>query len=83
MIEEEIFLQRSAVEVNANLSTAAIVLQFTRACFISCEGVLNLRMAGALAHGLFPCCLGNRVPGQKMSISVALWARRAAVWALA
>lgn len=43
-------------------------------CFISCEGVLNLRMAETLARGLFPCCPGNHVLGHKMSVLVILQA---------
>lgn len=60
------------MEVNTNLSAAAVMLLVTRVCSISCEGVLNLRLAGALAHGLFPRCLGNRVLGHKMSVLVVL-----------
>lgn len=37
-------------------------------CFIPCEGVLNFRMAGELAYGLFPCCLGNRVAGWSQDV---------------
>lgn len=67
-------LQLSAAKVNANLWTAAIMLQSTRVCFTSCEGVLNLRATGTLVHGLFPCCLGNNGAGRKMSILAILWA---------
>lgn len=67
-------LQLSAAKVNANLWTAAIMLQSTRVCFTSCEGVRNLRATGTLAHGLFPCCLGNNGAGCKMSILAVLWA---------
>lgn len=38
------------------------------------EGVRNLRATGTLAHGLFPCCLGNNGAGRKMSILAVLWA---------
>lgn len=48
------------------------MLQSTRVCFTSCEGVLNLRVAGTLAHGLFPRCLGNYGAGRKMSILAVL-----------
>ena len=82
------YLQLSAVKVDTNLSTAAIL--HVCVCFISCEGVLNLRMAGSLAHGLFPCCLGNHVavtrcPSQSSCELGAVWSRSGAchfVWAV-
>lgn len=60
------------MEVNATLSPAAMALC---ACFISCEGVLNLRMAGTLAHALCPCCSGYRVSDHKMPTVGAWWAQ--------
>lgn len=51
------------MEVNTNLSAAAVMLRFTRVCFISCEGVLNFGNGyGAIARLSSPVALVTTCP---------------------